>query len=233
MEGLAAAVTQGRLALEVSRASGAWMPYLRLGARFDGGDGIAGSGAEVVGGLRYAGGRVDFEAQARWLAAHSGEGYKEYGGMARLTLSSRADGSGLRLSLAPTWGAAGGGNLLGGGNGLLGGPNAGEMLPTGGSAIPTGAAGMQGLGALSLEGDLGYGFLLDRGLLTLGANHNRDAWNRRETFGLTWESAQRESPDAGLAPRAGGGLKLLLGYERASAAEQGGPRFELTWSGRF
>ena len=156
VDGLDAAVTQGRLALEVSRASGAWMPYLRLGARFDGGDGVAGSGAEVIGGLRYAGGRVDFEAQARWLAAHSGEDYKEYGGMARLTLSSRADGSGLRLSLAPSWGAAGGGTLLGMHSMLgSGAGTAGDL-----SGIGRRGAGLHAgsMARLSLDSELGYGY---------------------------------------------------------------------------
>ena len=233
VNGLEAEVSQGRLALEVSRPAGALAPYLRLGARADGGDGQAGAGLEVVGGLRYSGARVDFEAQARWLAAFSGEGYKEYGGSARLTVNSRDDGSGLRLSLAPSWGRAGTGALLGGGEGLLGGPAASAMLPPGG-----GAAAMAGFGAPSLESGLGYGFAFERGLLTLGATHIRDALSARETVGLTWESRRREplrrKPwDGAAAPPAAAGLRLRLGYERPTPATEGGLAFQLSYHARF
>ena len=214
--GLDAAVTQGRLALEIAHAFGALSSYIRLGARSDGGDGLSGRGAEVVGGLRYSGGRVDFEATARWLAAHSEEAYREYGGMARLVFKSRADGSGVRMSLSPRAGDTGG-TLPGVGEGLLGGSNVGALFPTNG-------AGLREFAPVSLAGELGYGLLLGRSLLTLGATHDRDGRGARETFGLTWEP--RES-------RVGGGLSFRFGYERSTVAEHGGPRLDLTYSARF
>ncbi len=241
VDGLEALVTQGRLALEIARESAGVSPYLRVGARGDGGDGVSGAGLELVGGLRYAGARVDFEARFRWLAAYSAEDYEEYGGMARLAVKSRADGSGLRLSLAPTWGQAEGGISGGGmfGGGLLGGPGSGATAMGGGIAGPAGPAAP----ALSLAGELGYGFAFDRGLLTLAATRLGGAAGERETYGLTWTSAPRRKAARAAAGAEGafdaaaadfaGGLKFGFGYERPTPATEGGPVFQLNYSAEF
>ncbi len=239
VDGLDAGVSQGRLALEISRQSEGLSPYLRLGARGDGGDGLTGSGLELVGGLRYAGPRVDFEAQFRWLAAHSAQDYEEYGGMARLVVKSRADGSGMRLSLAPTWGQAEGGML--GGGGLLGESGLGSM----------GGSGMSGSGAptLSLASELGYGFAFERGLLTLGATLMNDALGGdRETYGLTWattpgqrsaarlageDAAEGEGVFGAATPGFTGKLKFGFGYERPTPVTEGGPVLQLNYTAEF
>ena len=235
VSGLEANVSQGRLGIEVSRTGGRILPYLRLGARGDGGDGVTGTGLEAVAGVRYGGARVDFEAQLRWLGAHSKdeyEDYEEYGGMARLTIKAREDGSGPRLTLAPTWGEAGtagagmGGAMLGGG--LLGGPGLGAMPMAGGMAGGSGHDAFAGLGALSLESEFGYGFASDRGLLTLGGTHRRNGPTVSETLGVTWASR-----DANAAPTDHHGLNFRLGYELPTAALDGGPYLELRYTNRF
>ena len=225
LSGLEADVSQGRLGIEVSRTGQGLLPYLRLGARRDGGDGVTGTGLEAVAGVRYGGARVDFEAQLRWLGAHSKdeyEDYEEYGGMARLMVKAREDGSGLRLTLAPTWGRAGMGGALLGGEDLLGGPGLGAMPMAGGMA------GGSGHGALSLESELGYGFALDRGLLTLGGTHRRNGTTVTETVGLTWESGSPDSESG-----AGQGLDFRLGYELPAPASEGGPYIGLKYTHRF
>ena len=219
---LEADVSQGRLGIEASRTGQGLLPYLRLGARGDGGDGVTGTGLEAVAGVRYGGARVDFEAQLRWLGAHSKDEYEEYGGMARLMVKAREDGSGLRLTLAPTWGQAGMGGGVLGGEGLLGGPGLGAMPMAGGMA------GGSGHGALSLESELGYGFALDRGLLTLGGTHRRNGPTVTETVGLTWKSG-----GSGSESGADRDLDFRLGYELPAPAFEGGPYLELKYTHRF
>ena len=92
---------------------------------------------------------------------------------------------------------------------------------------PTGGA-MRDMGAMSLQGELGYGFLLGTGLLTLGVAHERNATNTRQSFGFTWETL---TPETTQIPNAGGTLKLRLAYERTPA--QSGPRLELTYTTHF
>ena len=148
VSGLGAAVHRGRLALEASRASGAVSPFMQFGGRYDGGDGQTGMGLELVGGLRASTSRLDLEARARWLSAHSASGYEEYGAAVRLALKSRPDGTGLRALLSPRWGMAD--ELSLGEDGLLGG---GSMpgLRRGAGWTPAGRA-------LSLDGEVGYGW---------------------------------------------------------------------------
>ena len=81
-------------------------PFLDLTARYDGGDGEDGAGVEVAGGLRYKGPIVSFEAQARSLVWHGADGYSESGASAAIIVEPGSDGRGLRLSLAPRWGAS-------------------------------------------------------------------------------------------------------------------------------
>ena len=81
-------------------------PFLNLTARYDGGDGEDGVGVEVAGGVRYKGPIVSFEAQARSLVWHGADGYSESGASAAIIVEPGSDGRGLRLSLAPRWGAS-------------------------------------------------------------------------------------------------------------------------------
>ena len=143
------AVQRARLAVEATWASGGLAPYVQVGGRYDGGDGQTGAGLETVAGLRYTSERLEFEARGRWLAAHAAEGYEEYGGLARLAVKPRADGTGLQMNVAPSWGAAQVAGLLGGGAALLDG---GAMPGLGMNRLPSATPR-----ALSLESELGYG----------------------------------------------------------------------------
>ena len=227
VSGLETEVSQGRLGIEVSRTGTGLLPYLRLGARSDAGDGVTGTGMEAVTGVRYGSGWLDFEAQARWLGAHSKQehdGYEEFGGMARLTVKAREDGSGLQLTVAPTWGQSGMGGGMLGGDGLLGGPGQGAMPMAGG----LGHGAFAGLGAMSLETEFGYGFALERGLLTLGATHRRNGPTATETLGLTWKPG---TLNAALTPDRTSNLRL--GYELPTPTFKGGPYLELNYTRRF
>ena len=149
------AVNRARLAVEAARAYGGLAPYVQLGGRYDGGAGQTGAGFEMVAGVRYTSERLEFEARGRWLATHAADGYEEYGGLARLAVKPRADGTGWRMAVAPRWGAAEDAGLLGGGAALLD-----------GGAMP--GAGLSGVQAPVnrvpvLESDLGYGFAVFEG----------------------------------------------------------------------
>ena len=165
LAGLSAGVHQARVAVEVSRASGAISPFVQVGGRYDGGAGQTGGGLEVVAGLRASTSRVDLEARGRWLSLHSASGYEEYGATVRLAVKSRPDGTGLRAVLAPRWGAAD--ELAVGEDGLLGG--------AGMSSLPRGAAWTPPGQALSLDGELGYGWRTRRlrGILSPMTSYRR------------------------------------------------------------
>ena len=150
INGLEADVSQLRLGLEFSRSfaagGGSVTPFGELAGRRDGGDGETGPGLEVAGGLRFRSesGRVGIEVRARTLAIHDGSGgYRETGYGLTATVLPCADGSGLSLSLTPTWGR----------------PDAGALWQPGSSAFGAPFA----LGAdrsLSLRSQASYGFRL-------------------------------------------------------------------------
>ena len=145
------AVQRARLAVEATWTTEGLTPYVQVGGRYDGGAGQTGAGLETVAGLRYTSERLEFEARGRWLAAHAAEGYEEYGGLARLAVKPHVDGTGFRMAVAPSWGAAAGGaGVLGGGAALLDG---GAMPGLGVSGVPQATSR-----ALVLESELGYGF---------------------------------------------------------------------------
>ena len=108
---IASDVQRVRVGLEGSRSArlseGTTItPYAQLAGRYDGGAGQTGQGLEVSGGLRLSGGRVGINAQGRFLAVHTAEGYSESGVSLGAYLSPGAGGRGLSLSVAPRMGAA-------------------------------------------------------------------------------------------------------------------------------
>ena len=80
-------------------------PYAQLAGRYDGGAGQTGRGLEVTGGLRLSGGRVGINAQGRFLAVHTADGYSENGVSLVASLSPGTGGTGLSMSVAPRIGA--------------------------------------------------------------------------------------------------------------------------------
>ena len=77
-----------------------------LGARFDGGDGSNGVGAELGGALDYRNMPLGLglEVRGRYLLAHAESGFEDWGLSAALELDPGARNSGASLRLAPAWG---------------------------------------------------------------------------------------------------------------------------------
>ena len=87
-------------------SSGAtFTPSIEVGMRRDGGDGEAGNGVEIGGGLRYSDTATGLtvEGGARTLVGHSGD-YEEWGLSGLVRIDPGATGRGLALSLQPSWG---------------------------------------------------------------------------------------------------------------------------------
>ncbi len=154
VDGLSADSTRLRAGLEASRrlaldGETALTPFVEAAARRDGGDGLTGTGLEVVGGLRYEAPRLQVEARGRWLAAHTEEGVRESGVSVTARVGPGAHGRGLSLSLSPRWGAG-----TGSAQALWG-----DKLPN-----PAGASVGE---AAALDARLGYGLgVAPYGLLT-------------------------------------------------------------------
>ena len=147
VDGLRADVWRLSGGLEASRRfpprdGAAVTPFTELAARRDGGDGPAGTGIELAGGVRVAAPGVSVEARGRWLAAHTEAGAEERGVSLTARLGPGAHGRGLSMSLAPRWGATAGGPL-------------GETGALWREELPRGAATAQEAGGF--EGELGYG----------------------------------------------------------------------------
>ncbi len=142
---LTADVRRLRIGLEGSRSSklggGTTVtPYAQVAGRYDGGDGQTGQGLEVSGGLRLSGSRIGINAQGRFLAVHSAEGYSENGVSLVAYLRPGAGGQGLSMSVAPRLGASTG--------------DSGMMWrdrPLSGTSINDGS------GARALKAEVGYG----------------------------------------------------------------------------
>ena len=105
-----------RVMLEGSRAfalegGGALTPSLEVGLRHDGGDAETGTGMELGGGLSYTNPAIGItvDAKARGLVAHEDTDYAEWGASGSVRIEPDASGRGLSLTLAPSWGADGGG----------------------------------------------------------------------------------------------------------------------------
>ncbi|MDA9639782.1 autotransporter outer membrane beta-barrel domain-containing protein, partial [SAR116 cluster bacterium] len=81
-------------------------PSLEVGLRFDDGDGVAGFGLEVGGGLKYFDRSLGLTVagSARVLAVHRDDNHDEWGGDLLINIDPNADGEGLSLSLAPSYG---------------------------------------------------------------------------------------------------------------------------------
>ena len=73
----------------------------QVGGRHDSGDGDTGSGAELMGGIRYdTAGRIRFEAKARLLSMHSAQDYEESGVSISAMVRPRPDGTGMSVALS-------------------------------------------------------------------------------------------------------------------------------------
>ena len=79
---------------------------LRASTRVDGGDGDGAQWTELAGALRFVGGRYEAGLEGRWYETVAELlGLREKGIQAVLALRPRTDGTGLGLTLSPSWGA--------------------------------------------------------------------------------------------------------------------------------
>ena len=87
-------------------------PSLELGVRHDGGDAETGTGLELGAGLGFADPSrgLDMALRVHGIAAHAGDGYREWGVSGSLRLAPGAAGRGLSMSLTPSYGADPGGS---------------------------------------------------------------------------------------------------------------------------
>ncbi len=197
VDGLTADSWRLRTGLEASRrialdGDTALVPFVEAAARRDGGDGLAGSGLETVGGVRYTAPRFHVEARGRWLAAHSEEGAEERGVSVTARVGPGAQGRGLSLMLSPHWGA---------------GTGAAEALW--GAELPT--VGEASGGAMALDARIGYGLgVTPYGLLTPFAETGvAGGDSRRLRLGTRFEAERLHVEFAG-ERREGAGTEHLL-----------------------
>ncbi|MXW53726.1 MAG: hypothetical protein F4Z66_07040 [Gammaproteobacteria bacterium] len=108
-DALEAAVNRARLGLEAamhysSPGGPTITPYGELNLRYDGGDGVTGSGVEVAGGLRINTSNFELDARGHTVAAHSGDDFAESGFSLMATFNPNRTMNGLSISIAPSWG---------------------------------------------------------------------------------------------------------------------------------
>ncbi len=110
IDDLSADIWRGRAGLEMSRGfkfgDSEVTPFMEVSARRDGGDGLAGTGLELAGGLRYSASRLEVEARGRWLAAHTESGAEESGLSFTARLGAGERERGLSFALTPRWGGS-------------------------------------------------------------------------------------------------------------------------------
>ena len=110
INGHSVAVDQQRLGVELARSTRIGPIELELfgeaSARRDGGAGQNGSGLEVAGGFRAAGGPVRLDTQVRALVLHTAGDYEERGLGVTLSIGRSSDEEGLSLSVSPRWGGS-------------------------------------------------------------------------------------------------------------------------------
>ena len=107
--------TSIRVAVEATRSrrlagGGIFEPSVEVAARYDGGDGETGGGAEVGGALRYRNPATGLTADGR-IRALIGQGgsYEEWGISGTIRVAPGTDGQGLSFSLSPGYGDSGSG----------------------------------------------------------------------------------------------------------------------------
>ncbi len=196
-----------RAVLDGSRAftlggGGTLTPSVELGVRHDGGEGGSGTGMEVGAGVGWADPSrgLDVAVRVRGLAAHAGEGYREWGVSGWLRVVPGAAGRGLSMSLTPSWGADPGGSER-----LWAMPEA-SRLAANDDAAPSGR----------LDAEVGYGMAVLGGRFTgtpnLGfgvsdtAREYRMGWRLASVasgFELSLDATRRETPDGDGPPEHG------------------------------
>ena len=197
--------TRLRAVLDGSRtfalAGGATLaPSLELGVRHDGGDAETGTGLELGAGLGFADPArgLDMALRVHGIAAHAGDGYREWGVSGSLRLAPGAAGRGLSMSLTPSYGADPGGSER-----LWALPDAHALAANGDAPASS-----------RLDTELGYGLPVFGGGFTGTPNVGLGLSDTAREVRLGWR----------LAPAAGGatGFELSLDATRRESAGDGG-----------
>ena len=196
--------TRLRAVLDGSRtfalASGATLaPSLELGVRHDGGDAETGTGLELGAGVGFADPSrgLDMALRVHGIAAHAGDGYREWGVSGSLKLAPGAAGRGLSMSLTPSYGADPGGSER-----LWALPDAHALAANGDAPASS-----------RLDTELGYGLPVFGGGFTGTPNVGLGLSDTAREVRLGWR----------LTPAAGGdtGFELSLDAMRRESAEDG------------
>ena len=222
LSGLSATVERLRLGLEGklerTLGTGTLGAFGQLSGRHDGGDGVAGSGVEIAGGIRYGNGRLTAEFGGRYLGMYSVDDWGEVGYHLSLKLGAAGGRDGLDIVAVADLGRV----VIGTGvrrrcgvprrwrRVLAGGPGSGLSGGFGGSLGGGGLSG--GLAGGGLESNAGYGLRLPGAgapLLTLHILHSQPAAEPARTgLGLAladWQHGHH-------------GLNVGLSLERLPAA---------------
>ena len=100
-----------RLALEglhehEMASGGRLVPAVEIGIRHDGGDGLAGTGLELGGGLSYVDPTIGLtvDGRGRWLVTYGEQEYREWGASLLIQLDPGAAGQGLSFNVMPAYG---------------------------------------------------------------------------------------------------------------------------------
>ena len=182
-------------------ASGATLaPSLELGVRHDGGDAETGTGLELGAGLGFADPSrgLDMALRVHGIAAHAGDGYREWGVSGSLRLAPGAAGRGLSMSLTPSYGADPGGSER-----LWTLPDASALAANGDAPASS-----------RLDTELGYGLPVFGGGFTGTPNVGLGLSDTARELRMGWR----------LAPAANGttGFELSLDATRRESAGDGG-----------
>ena len=107
-QGLESSVSRYRFGMDVSydlyTIVGTFAPFGELAYRADGGDGVTGSGVELIGGLRYGSNWFTIDARGHSLISYSEDGYEDKGFSLLAVFHPSQEERGFTLSVAPTWG---------------------------------------------------------------------------------------------------------------------------------
>lgn len=123
-------------------------PYGEVNLRYDGGDGVTGSGLELAGGVRIMANAFSLDARGHTVAAHSAEDFSESGVTLMATLNPSHGMTGLSMSLAPSWGNTSRSQSL-----------VWADSATGSLPFNTGFGSQNGF---AMNANIGYGFLINR-----------------------------------------------------------------------
>ena len=175
-------------------------PSLELGVRHDGGDAETGTGLELGAGLGFADPSrgLDMALRVHGIAAHAGDGYREWGVSGSLRLAPGAAGRGLSMSLTPSYGADPGGSER-----LWALPDAHALAANGDAPASS-----------RLDTELGYGLPVFGGGFTGTPNVGLGLSDTARDYRLGWR----------LTPAAGGdtGFALSLDATRRESVADGG-----------